>query len=55
MRILLIEDDEVLRQVMLKSLVDAGHRVDAAADLGQPSNVPAAGVHWLSLPLMKRR
>jgi two-component system OmpR family response regulator len=35
MRILLIEDDDVLRQVMLKSLVDAGHRVDAAADLGQ--------------------
>jgi len=35
MRILLIEDDNVLRQVMLKSLVDAGHRVDAAADLGQ--------------------
>ena len=35
MRILLIEDDDVLRQVMLKSLVDAGHRVDAASDLGQ--------------------
>ena len=35
MRILLIEDDNVLRQVMLKSLTDAGHRVDAASDLSQ--------------------
>jgi len=35
MRILLIEDDNVLRHVMLKSLVDAGHRVDAAANLAQ--------------------
>ena len=35
MRILLIEDDDVLRQVMLKSLTDAGHRVDAASDLSQ--------------------
>ena len=40
MRILLIEDDDVLRQVMLKSLVDAGHRVDAASDLAQ------AGHFW---------
>ena len=40
MRILLIEDDDVLRHVMLKSLVDAGHRVDAAADLAQ------AGHFW---------
>jgi len=40
MRILLIEDDDVLRNVMIKSLVDAGHRVDAAADLAQ------AGHFW---------
>jgi DNA-binding response OmpR family regulator len=40
MRILLIEDDNVLRHVMLKSLVDAGHRVDAAANLAQ------AGHFW---------
>ena len=40
MRILLIEDDDVLRHVMLKSLVDAGHRVDAASDLAQ------AGHFW---------
>ena len=30
MRILLVEDDVVLRDVMLRSLVDAGHRVDVA-------------------------
>ena len=40
MRILLIEDDDVLRRVMLKSLEDAGHRVDAASDLAQ------AGHFW---------
>lgn len=34
MRILLVEDDEVLRRVMLKSLHDAGHRVDVATTLG---------------------
>ncbi len=33
MRILLVEDDAVLREVMLRSLVDAGHRVDVAATL----------------------
>ena len=33
MRILLVEDDTVLGQVMLRSLQDAGHRVDAAATL----------------------
>ena len=38
MRILLIEDDDVLRHVMLKSLVDAGHRVDAAANLAQAAH-----------------
>lgn len=31
MRILLVEDDVVLRDVMLRSLGEAGHRVDAAA------------------------
>ena len=33
MRILLVEDDLVLRDVMLRSLGDAGHRVDVAATL----------------------
>lgn len=33
MRILLIEDDAVLQAVMLRSLGDAGHRVDAASHL----------------------
>ncbi|NMM76978.1 DNA-binding response regulator [Rhodococcus sp. SRB_17] len=33
MRILVIEDDAVLRGVMLRSLTDAGHRVDAAASV----------------------
>ena len=33
MRILLIEDDVVLRDVMLRSLRDAGHRVDVAGTL----------------------
>ena len=35
MRILLAEDDPVLSGVMLRSLQDAGHRVDAAATLGE--------------------
>src|SRR5690349_7700377 len=30
MRILLVEDDDVLLDVMQRSLLDAGHRVDAA-------------------------
>lgn len=30
MRILLVEDDDVLRNVMLRSLTEAGHRVDVA-------------------------
>jgi two-component system, OmpR family, response regulator len=38
-RILLIEDDAVLQTVMLRSLSDAGHRVDAASDL-------SAGEHF---------
>ena len=33
MRILLIEDDTALRDVMLSSLSDAGHRVDVAANM----------------------
>ena len=33
MRILLVEDDAVLRDMMLRSLTDAGHRVDVATTL----------------------
>ena len=33
MRILLIEDDPVLRDVVQRSLTDIGYRVDAASDL----------------------
>ena len=33
MRILLVEDDAVLREVMLRSLNDAGHRVDVATNV----------------------
>jgi two-component system, OmpR family, response regulator len=33
MRILLVEDDAVLRDVMVRSLSDAGHRVDVAENL----------------------
>lgn len=35
MRILLVEDDAVLRDVMVRSLSDAGHRVDVAEDVEQ--------------------
>ncbi len=35
MRILLVEDDTVLSEVMLRSLCDAGHRVDVAQTLEQ--------------------
>ena len=35
MRILLVEDDTVLGSVMLRSLQDAGHRVDRATTLAQ--------------------
>lgn len=35
MRILVVEDDAVLRGVMLRSLTDAGHRVDAASSVAQ--------------------
>lgn len=39
MRILLVEDDSVLRDVMLHSLSDAGHRVDIAACMDE-------ACHW---------
>ena len=35
MRILLVEDDAVLRAVMLRSLNDAGHRVDVATTMDE--------------------
>jgi DNA-binding response OmpR family regulator len=35
MRILLVEDDDVLRGIMLRSLNDAGHRVDVATTLDE--------------------
>lgn len=38
MRILLIEDDPVLQQVMLRSLSDAGHRVDAASHMADAAH-----------------
>ena len=44
MRILLVEDDAVLSGVMLRSLVDAGHRVDLA------SSVDEARHWWLVQP-----
>lgn len=44
MRILLVEDDAVLRDVMLRSLCDAGHRVDVADSLEQ------AGHFWQVQP-----
>jgi two-component system, OmpR family, response regulator len=39
MRILLVEDDPVLQAVMLRSLADAGHRVDAASDLATATHL----------------
>ena len=39
MRILLIEDDAVLQAVMLRSLTDVGHRVDAASHLEEAAHV----------------
>lgn len=44
MRILLVEDDAVLRDVMLRSLADAGNRVDLA------SNVEDADYLWRVQP-----
>jgi DNA-binding response OmpR family regulator len=45
MRILLVEDDAVLRDVMLRSLVDAGHRVDVA------DNMEEAAALWAAQPV----
>jgi DNA-binding response OmpR family regulator len=45
MRILLVEDDPVLRDVMLRSLQDAGHRVDVAGTLEE------GGHFWRVQPL----
>jgi len=39
MRILLVEDDLVLRDVMLRSLRDAGHRVDVAGALDEAEHL----------------
>lgn len=39
MRILIVEDDAVLREVMMRSLVQAGHRVDAAATAADASHL----------------
>lgn len=39
MRILLVEDDPVLRTVVQRSLCDSGHRVEVAGDL-------ASAAHW---------
>ena len=35
MRFLIVEDDAVLRDVLSRSLTDAGHRIDAAATCGE--------------------
>ncbi|MBD8050170.1 response regulator transcription factor [Limnohabitans radicicola] len=60
MRILLVEDDPVLQAVMLRSLVDAGHRVDPASDLATATHlwrVQAfdAVLLDLNLPLSERQ
>lgn len=39
MRILLVEDDQVLCQVMLRSLQEAGHRVDMADNLADAAHL----------------
>lgn len=44
MRILLVEDDLVLRQTMVRSLIETGHRVDEAADTTLAKQL------WLSQP-----
>ncbi|RYX94519.1 MAG: response regulator transcription factor [Comamonadaceae bacterium] len=44
MRILLVEDDVVLRNVMVRSLTDAGHRVDVAETIEQAEH------YWLVQP-----
>ncbi len=39
MRILLVEDDVVLRDVMLRSLSDAGHRIDVATNVDDANHL----------------
>lgn len=60
MRILLVEDDPVLQAVMLRSLADAGHRVDAASDLATAQHLWHVQAYDavlldLNLPLNERR
>lgn len=59
MRILLVEDDPVLQGVMLRSLTDAGHRVDPAGDFATAEHLwrvqPYDAVLLdLNLPLSER-
>jgi two-component system, OmpR family, response regulator len=44
MRILVVEDDDVLSDVMVRSLTDAGHRIDLAASLAEADGL------WLVQP-----
>ena len=44
MRILLVEDDPVLQNIMVRSLTEAGHRVDAAGHMAQAEHF------WLVQP-----
>ncbi|MEJ8845372.1 response regulator transcription factor [Variovorax rhizosphaerae] len=39
MRILLVEDDSVLRDVMVRSLADAGHRIDVATNVEEADHL----------------
>ncbi len=60
MRILLVEDDPVLQAVMLRSLADAGHRVDGAVDYATAQHLwhvqsYDAVLLDLNLPLNERR
>jgi DNA-binding response OmpR family regulator len=60
MRILLVEDDPVLQAVMLRSLADAGHRVDAAGDFAAAQHLWHVQAYDavlldLNLPLNERR
>jgi DNA-binding response OmpR family regulator len=59
MRILLVEDDLVLRGVMQRSLADAGHRIDAAGDLAAAQHLWHVQIYDavlldLNLPLSAR-
>ena len=60
MRILLVEDDPVLQAVMLRSLADAGHRVDGAGDFSTAQHLWHVQAYDavlldLNLPLNERR